>query len=428
MIVSIVLCLICLFALVSLLRRDRVSLGLPIAYLFSLLFIHIPGAVAHLYGGGLLLDTEDTEVGIRYTAIGVFCFVVGVWFSIKTSHVRASSSPPPIAASFAVFCVVGGLGLTYGLSSFTRLPSIGAVIEKGGGIWVLGVLLGLQASLARGDLRSSVLWLSAMMIYPLLTLLLGGFLSFGSTPVFIALSALAISTYSRKRVLIGAPIVAYLFFTLFLSYFDNRDSIRESVWGGGTMGERVDKSMNVLRNFEFFDIQNPSHLDAMDRRLNQNFFVGRSANRIENNEVDFLYGRSFWEGLLALVPRAIWPSKPVFGGSPEIVMKMTGFIVNDTTSYGVGNVMEFYINFGIASLVLGFFILGWLLGWLDRRSAQALGSGQPGSSLLFFMPAAAMIHPNGSLVELVGGGASAFIAALAWRKLWIWINSGRRAG
>jgi hypothetical protein len=29
-----------------------------------------------------------------------------------------------------------------------------------------------------------------------------------------------------------------------------------------------------------------------------------------------------------------------------------------------------------------------------------------------------MIHPNGSLVEMVSGGASAFLAALGWKYLW----------
>jgi putative effector of murein hydrolase LrgA (UPF0299 family) len=85
----------------------------------------------------------------------------------------------------------------------------------------------------------------------------------------------------------------------------------------------------------------------------------------------------------------------------------------------VGNVMEFYINFGIPSLVAGFLLLGWLLGWLDRKAAMAEASGDLGQALVFFLPAVALIQPNGSMVELVGGPVVAWIAAQGWKWLWI---------
>jgi hypothetical protein len=419
MILSTIICLISFIWLIVLLRRDQISVGVPVAYLFALLFIHVPGAVAHIYGEGFLADTEDTVIGIRYTAIGSVCFVVGVWASRRFTKVGIPHYVLWETHRFALFCLVLGLMTNYTLRVlFVQVPSIAAVVEKGGGIWVLGVLLGLQSALAKANIRAAMVWLAAMFIFPVLTLLLGGFLSFGSTPIFLILAALVISTHSAKRIAIAVPVVAFLFFSLFLSYFQNRDNIRGAVWGRAAMSERVDESLNIFRDIELFDPENVAHLQALDVRLNQNYFVGRSALRIEEGQVNFLYGKSFWEGLIALVPRFIWPSKPVFGGSPEVIMNMTGFIVNDTTSYGVGNVMEFYINFGIPSLVGGFLLLGGLLGWLDRRAALAIRAGNFPASLLFFTPAAAMVNPGGSLVELTGGGASAFIAALGWRKLW----------
>ena len=50
------ICLAAFLWLLQLLRRDRVSLGLPIAYLYSLLLIHVPGAFAHIVGRDVLVQ------------------------------------------------------------------------------------------------------------------------------------------------------------------------------------------------------------------------------------------------------------------------------------------------------------------------------------------------------------------------------------
>ena len=160
------------------------------------------------------------------------------------------------------------------------------------------------------------------------------------------------------------------------------------------------------------------HLNAIDRRLNQNFFVGLAAQRIKQGQVDYLVGDSVWEGVLSLVPRALWPEKPVFAGSPQIVSKMTGLRLSPTTSFGVGNVMEFQINFGIPGVVIGFFLLGWLIGTLDLKAAEAESRGDLGGVILLFLPAVALIQPNGSLVDLFGGAAAALVGAFVWYHAW----------
>src|ERR1019366_6057133 len=75
------ICLAAFLWLLWLLRRDRVSLGLPIAYLYSLLLIHVPGAFAHIAGRAFLLHSDLIEIGMRFTAFGSICFVAGVWWA-----------------------------------------------------------------------------------------------------------------------------------------------------------------------------------------------------------------------------------------------------------------------------------------------------------------------------------------------------------
>ena len=91
--------------------------------------------------------------------------------------------------------------------------------------------------------------------------------------------------------------------------------------------------------------------------------------------------------------------------------------------------MEFQINFGTPGVVVGFLILGFLLGWLDYKAASADARGDIGKLILFFLVAVALIQPSGSIVEMAGGSAAAVVAAYVWKWAWeLWLRrSNRRA-
>ena len=145
-------------ALLRLLRRDRLSFGLPVAYLYLLLLIHVPGAFAHIVGRDFLLNSDLVEIGMGFTALGSVCFAAGVWWT------RSSPLSVPIRLDvdrprFWLFCLIGGWTCIYGLTPLYQIPSVSAAIDKAGGIWMLGVMLGLRAALQRDDRKWTVLWL-----------------------------------------------------------------------------------------------------------------------------------------------------------------------------------------------------------------------------------------------------------------------------
>jgi hypothetical protein len=125
------------------------------------------------------------------------------------------------------------------------------------------------------------------------------------------------------------------------------------------------------------------------------------------------------DGFLAVIPRVFWPDKPIIAGSGSIVADMTGLHLSKTTSFGVGNVMEFDINFGITGVIIGFLLLGCVLRKLDLNASATYERGELGSTLLYFLPAVALIQPNGSMVEMIGGATSAWVAANGWRWAWM---------
>ena len=399
------------------LRSHRVSLGLPVAYLSLLLIDHVPGAFVHALGEGAMANTGAVEIGIRLTAIGSVCFVAGVWLAgFGSANIPTQGTAD--RNRFWLFCFVGGYILSYGLSFLRSVPSVGAVVENAGAIWVLGVMLGLRAALYQSDHKRTCFWLAALAIYPVTGLVSSGFLSFATRAVTIVCSAIVISSRSSWRVVVSMCLVTILGLTIFVNYFAHRDAIRAAVWGGAALEERINVVTDAFKQLELLDPTNEKHKIALDQRLNQNFFEGLSAQRIEDGQVNYLYGRSVWEAVLAIIPRALWPDKPVFGGSGKIVTEMTGLELSPTTSWGVGNVMEFYVNFGVGGLIAGFLLMGWAVRTLDRKAAAAEIRGDLGRAILFFLPGAALIQPNGSMVEQAGGAAAALIAAYGWKWAW----------
>src|ERR1700731_2289711 len=107
MMLLILICLAAFFWLLYMLRRHRLSLGLPIAYLFSLLLIHVPGAVAHIAGRDFLLNSDLVELAMRFTAVGSICFVAGVWLAGRSAP-RVTYCPDVVRPHFWWFCLIGG--------------------------------------------------------------------------------------------------------------------------------------------------------------------------------------------------------------------------------------------------------------------------------------------------------------------------------
>ena len=414
---SLSICLAAVLLLLWMLRRNGVSLGLPIAYLFLLLREHVPGAYVHLIGEEFFFNSAFVETGIWFTAIGSLFFVAGVWVAGCSPADRAVHRTPADRQQFVLFCLISGWLFTFGLRSFLiDVPSIGALVDKGGAIWILGVLLGLRQAVWLGDLKGIVLWLAALVVYPT-SLLLVGFAGIGTQSVIIVICALTVSARKFSRILVGIAGVTFVGLSFYVNYFEERHVIRQTTWELN-IADQLTFVASRFSNMDWFDQSNPRHLHALDQRLNQNYFVGIAAVRIQQGLADYLYGQSILEGIVSLVPRAAWPDKPVFGGSGDIVANATGLQLSKTTSWGVGNVMEFYINFGYSGLIVGFFLLGWLLRTLDRQSAVAERRGELGKLILSFLPALALIGPLVSMVELVSGSAAALLSAFCFK--WIW--------
>jgi hypothetical protein len=418
MIYSIIICILALLWMVAYLRRGAPTMGLPLAYLLALLLVHLPGPIIHTIAADSLTDSAFTEIGITLTAYGALAYSLGVLVA-RLKHPILPRHRPVDVPSFVIFCVVIGWMFILLTILIGSIPSLGALVSRGSSLWMLGVSLGLCAAYYRRKVFNYLAWLGVMALYPAMTLLSTGFLASATNAAIVVLAPVAILSRHYLRAIAWIIILTVTVLTLFLNYFINRDAIREAVWGGANLSERLVSIATVFQNFEMFDPGDPRHATSFDARLNQNYFVGMAAYRIHEGQMDYWHGQTLVDGVLALVPRALWPNKPISAGSGSIVRDATGLPLSETTSWGVGQVMEFYINFGMIGLLVGFFVLGWVLGKLDLRAAMAERRGKLGDLIVWYLPCVALIFPEGSMVDIIGAWGASLGIAVGLRYLWI---------
>ena len=397
----------------------RGSAGLPLAYFLGLSLIHVPGAI-------LYLDAEEgnvTKVGFEQTTIGMVAFLVGVIIA-RYAFVR----PPGQQASAGqtedftprritvldrlalLYLIVGGIVSFALMPLVARIPSATAVVAPLGSLIIVGACLRLWvASETRNRLK---FWstMALLPVLPLVTLIQGGFLGVGTFWAMAIVSFLFAQSKRRLVYFLLAPAVFFGGLSVFVNYMAARDEIRQLVWyQQASIGDRLSRVTDSFRNFEWLDLSNFRHRKAIDDRLNQNAFIGMAVARLELGAVEYASGDTLGKVAMGLIPRVFWPDKPAVGGGGSVVHDFTGIEFAEGTSFGAGQVFEFYVNFGSLGVIGGFLLYGWLIGRMDLSVIKYLRQGDQRRFLLWFLPCLALLSSGGNLLEIVVGTVSSVI-------------------
>ena len=424
MLVSLLMCTAAIAAALAILHRHGQSMGMPMAYLVCLASIHLPGGLVHWLHPKKIAGYFETAEGLSITALSMLAFVAGMacleWLQGRKLQTTASARQPlRMDPRFWRFCVTWGLVAGFLLAPLRIIPSIGAVIQNAGLLWVGGALLAIRYhSSFKGSPFALQRWVLVSLISPFLSLFGQGFLGYGVTAITQVYSFLLVR---RRRLLRAVAILAfasYLGLGVGVAYLATRNEIRNAVWGGANTGDRLGAIGSAVQQIKLFDPTDIEQGILLDARLNQNYLVGAASFSIQAGRTQQLRGKTFADSILALIPRALWPDKPAVGGSGDLVSRATGILFAEGTSVGIGNVMELYINFGFWGIVSGFAVLGGLLRWLDLRAYQAEAAGNYKIYLSALLPALALIQPGGSFAEVTSSMAAAWIAARLWFELW----------
>lgn len=402
-------------------RTHQMSVGLVMAYLANLWLIHWPAALTYLFPWFAPADAAEVTAGFQQSFYAVVGLAIGTLIAgpllgkvlePPLSHTSAAERRLPDARLPYVYVMVGVFSYLVAAPLLGRIPTVAAISNGTNQFIVVGFCLLLWVAWFTNHKRRFALVLLAACLIPLITILRQGFLSYGATALITILSFLTVFVRPRAVIALLLVAAAYLGFSFYVTYMRDRADLRASVWGGESASERVSNLGRSIRTIEWFNPQDPNHVLRVNARLNQNYLVGAAVKNLESGSKEHAHGQTVIEAFQSLVPRALWPSKPVAAGSPRIVTEYTGITFAAYTSVGVGQVMEFYINFGTAGVIIGFLLFGTLLTLLDTWAAERLWRGDWLQFAMWFLPGLALMQAGGSLVEVLSSAGAGMLAVL----------------
>jgi hypothetical protein len=405
------------------LRTNGMVAGLMLAYLINLGTIHWLGAAIYLFPWYANYSPGVVESGFRQSVWAIIGLaagsaVVAPWLLPRARRVRSNISPGAPASREVVVAYVG-VGLLFSLVLMPLIggvPTLTAILSAGRSLIATG--LGVACWEAwRKRSRALVAWVAAALCLPFLTIITEGFLGLGATTAVSVGALLAMFYRPRWKLVLIGLILGYLGLSFYVAYMRDRDDIREVVWGGQNLVNRGEQLYVTVSTSEWFDPYDNNQLSEIDNRLNQNYLVGLVVDFLASRPADYARGETLWGAVIALIPRALWADKPVAAGSGDLVTRYTGVEFAEGTSVGIGQVMEFYVNWGTLGVVLGFGVLGLLLSIIDSTAGRKLSAGDWLGFALWYLPGLALLQVGGSLVEVTASSAASLVAALVVNQL-----------
>lgn len=414
-------------------RQSAAGAGLVIAFIIHLFVLHWLGPALYLIPGYSYYEPESVAAGLRVSTYGAIAFAAGVTI-VAPLLMRVLRFPSQKASTDKSNLQLPGLYIVFGLICyfillpvFGGLPTATALISVGWSLTVVGLVLKCWDSLRKGRRRTFYRWLAATACLPLITLITNGFLGYGALAMMLIMSFAFVFYNPRWKVVVASVFLAYFGLSVYVTYMRDRGAIREIVWAGEAYEYRAQSIFSTVTNFEFLDLSNEDHLRSIDIRLNQSALVGTAVEYMQSGEQSFAYGETLVDAVLSVVPRAIWPDKPVSSGSGDLVHEYTGITFESGTSVGVGQVLEFYINFGIIGVVFGLLAMGVAVALVDRAAATRLLEGNWQSFAFWFLPGLSLLQVGGSLVEITASAAASLVLAVAMKRYVLDLSRRKRA-
>lgn len=400
------------------------SVGLSFAYLVTISMIHFVGGLIYSFPWYQPKSASVIQSGANYTQVlagfietvyGLigFCFgsiILASWLlsTFQPKWLNQVPQQPDLQLPNNVL----KLGLIFMIiiaPTIGRIPGLQGFSVAGVYLILVGLCLSCWREWYQGNRKKFIFWIGISCCLPVYTMIALGFIGYGASATAVVLVFVSSFYRPKRQIVVGICLVFILGLSIYVTYIRDRNEIRATVWGGQSLESRFERLINTFSNIEIIDPYNQEHLEAIDIRLNQNGLVGKAVEYIDSGNAKFARGETLWQAAIAPIPRLIWRNKPVFAGSGNLVSRFTGQKFADGTSVGIGQVLEFYINFGSLGVFIGFAIFGAIIRIIDISAGVSLVNGNWWGFTSWFLPGVAMLQPGGALAEVSASVAASIV-------------------
>jgi hypothetical protein len=372
--------------------------------------------------------TEYHEQVLIYSGWMILAIVAGMWLAWWPSMKKrqengriSDGSFPWVSEQFIYFALaLGAIATIAAPFVLFSVPTVGTAVNLLASWLKIGLIASVVLFKKKGTVRplliATALFVPAALINALRS---------GHTPLSVdAIICIALIATCLDRVTIWSFVKLFLCMLpcvyLMFAWLASRGVIRSGELEQFSMGERASRFADVFvkelgtLQVTAYDVQN-----LIFERIDMTELLSQEAQfeSSPSGEDEFRYGGTILDGLYAVVPRALWPDKPLVAGYSDFVGRYTGIFRPDTdsTSVGVPQQFELYANGGAPFVVVGMFILTWLCARLERFVASC------DRSLHVLMPSVMFLTAFGSGIEqlmlvlasaLAGAGAVFAIARM----------------
>ncbi len=410
--------------------RKSPVVGLTLAYAFDFWLIHWIAAAIQLFPWHEKLNLNETVLGFKITGYAIAGLAIGsMLIAPNLYRMLLPKMPQPIqremGSDLARHWIIVGLIITFTPAALlSRIPTLGAILSGGLALAVAGFCLLWWVNWRAGRIFKSWLVAASSSITITFDVVLRGFVASSVSACISVATFLLVRYRPRRTIVLGFVGCVLLGLSLYPNYMRMRGEIRLAVWGGQRIEQRVEVISSITQEWEWFDTRQDSHLEAIETRLNQNYLVGRAVQQIDCGNVALANGETISMAFLALIPRAVWPGKPVLSGSGDYVARFTRLEFPSGTSVGIGNVLELFINFDRFGVLVGFIVIGTAIGFVDLIAGRYLMARDWHRFALWFVSGQPLLNVGGSFFGIVAAIPAYAILCIAVNR-WTGVSSSQ---
>lgn len=340
-------------------REGGIGIGVRFLFAFNMVQMFLIGPPLYVFSGLAESEAEyrNREAAVQLVLFCLLGFVVGAYFVVPALYGRRLRleeawkpfmHPRRLDQQWLVArqLMYVAIGIMFAYPVLSRLPTVRAIASQ--------LLLVLDTSLTcmtlnvllSGRRDRLAMIFGGVAVLAVYRAVVSGFL--GGTMMtglfLLALLTMGRSANWRNWVVLGLWL--YLLLVPYGIWLSVRDNLRASINRNASISERfesIDFKGTEPRMLNFWD---PHDLKLIQHRIDQSNLLAEAMEYTPAVEPYAQGGTIVDEVLVSLIPRFLWPEKPVALGGSAFVARFTGRRFDWKTSVGVNYLFEFYVNFG----------------------------------------------------------------------------------